>query len=567
MIRGITFAEQLITSDDFSHFMHTFLNKANGVTKGCEISAADTNIYIQKGYFIQFGRMVQIVGTETIETPEVQSGTLYCRLVFEIDLSKNNTAESFSQGYFKTLSSASGYPEVTQQDLDSGGTIYQVTWATYVKGVEGISNFRDVRPILNLEAVWNAVSSQNASYKTEFDEYFALQKSVIEQMIMDLQDAGFASQESVNTLSAEVAETKKSVSDGKTLLAAAITAKRVAAAASDTFAVLAEKIGQIVLGSGNAAAGDVLKGKTFTNDDGVEYTGTLEDKSGTTQSATASIDTANSRLQMTIPATGKYSTASKIYAAYSAIRSLIGLTADKIWYNETILGLKSSRSGIVAKTYTPGTANQVIAAGTCNVGAQTIKGDANLVAANIKKGVKIFGVTGTWEGYIATNELIYNQGAEKVTFSAGVSSSNAAAPQARKDETCVTIYVGDNGSSSSGSIIYSYAGMVSKNPVSLSNIKTIRVTFNGTRIYTKPASNYIYVGVHSTDGGYSNCEKRKRLDQYTDGVYAWEIDKDFTLDLDVSGVTGSVYIKAGYYCGEMIHAGELMHIKKIQLLS
>lgn len=51
-----------------------------------------------------------------------------------------------------------------------------------------------------------------------------------------------------------------------------------------------------------------------------------------------------------------------------------------------------------AQTYTPGTANQTIAAGRWLTGAQTIKGDANLVAENIKKDVSIFGVTGTYEG-------------------------------------------------------------------------------------------------------------------------------------------------------------------------
>lgn len=46
-------------------------------------------------------------------------------------------------------------------------------------------------------------------------------------------------------------------------------------------------------------------------------------------------------------------------------------------------------------TYTPSTSNQTIAAGTYCSGAQTIKGDANLVAGNIKSGVSIFGVAGT----------------------------------------------------------------------------------------------------------------------------------------------------------------------------
>lgn len=46
-------------------------------------------------------------------------------------------------------------------------------------------------------------------------------------------------------------------------------------------------------------------------------------------------------------------------------------------------------------TYTPGTSNQTIVAGTYCSGAQTILGDANLIASNIKSGVSIFGVTGT----------------------------------------------------------------------------------------------------------------------------------------------------------------------------
>lgn len=50
-----------------------------------------------------------------------------------------------------------------------------------------------------------------------------------------------------------------------------------------------------------------------------------------------------------------------------------------------------------AQTITPGTSNKTIASGRYLTGTQTIKGDANLVAANIVKGVSIFGVTGTAE--------------------------------------------------------------------------------------------------------------------------------------------------------------------------
>lgn len=48
-----------------------------------------------------------------------------------------------------------------------------------------------------------------------------------------------------------------------------------------------------------------------------------------------------------------------------------------------------------ATTYTPGTSDQTISAGTYCSGVQTIKGDANLIPSNIVDGKTIFGVAGT----------------------------------------------------------------------------------------------------------------------------------------------------------------------------
>ena len=53
---------------------------------------------------------------------------------------------------------------------------------------------------------------------------------------------------------------------------------------------------------------------------------------------------------------------------------------------------------IEATEYIPGTSNQTIASGQYLNGAQTIKGDANLVAGNIKSGVSIFGISGSYAG-------------------------------------------------------------------------------------------------------------------------------------------------------------------------
>ena len=60
------------------------------------------------------------------------------------------------------------------------------------------------------------------------------------------------------------------------------------------------------------------------------------------------------------------------------------------------VSLTASVTTKAAATITPGTSNQTIAAGTYLTGAQTISGDADLTAANIKTGVQIFNVTGSY---------------------------------------------------------------------------------------------------------------------------------------------------------------------------
>lgn len=60
------------------------------------------------------------------------------------------------------------------------------------------------------------------------------------------------------------------------------------------------------------------------------------------------------------------------------------------------VSLTASVTTKAAATITPGTSNQTIASGTYLTGTQTISGDADLVAANIKAGVNIFNVAGTY---------------------------------------------------------------------------------------------------------------------------------------------------------------------------
>lgn len=72
-----------------------------------------------------------------------------------------------------------------------------------------------------------------------------------------------------------------------------------------------------------------------------------------------------------------------------------------------------------AATITPGTSNQTIASGTYLTGTQTISGDANLVAGNIKNGTTIFGVTGTYSGGGSKNVQAYFGRAQRTANSYG----------------------------------------------------------------------------------------------------------------------------------------------------
>ena len=116
---------------------------------------------------------------------------------------------------------------------------------------------------------------------------------------------------------------------------------------------------------GDATTADVAKGKTFTSASGLKVTGTHICSGG--------IDTSDAT-----------ATASDILSGKTAYVN-----------GSKVTGSISSKA---AATYTPGTEDQTIVSGQYLSGVQTIKGDANLVAGNIKSGVSIFGVAGSFEG-------------------------------------------------------------------------------------------------------------------------------------------------------------------------
>ena len=160
---------------------------------------------------------------------------------------------------------------------------------------------------------------------------------------------------------------------------------------------------------GNATAADVAEGKTFTSTAGLKVTGTAKASAPTLQSKTATPSTS----QQTITPDSGYDGLSSVTVEAMPTAALgtptisvdsagkITATVQQASAGYVEAGSKSATKQLTTKgaaTITPGTSDQTIASGTYLTGAQTIKGDANLVAGNIKSGVSIFGVAGSFEG-------------------------------------------------------------------------------------------------------------------------------------------------------------------------
>ena len=147
-------------------------------------------------------------------------------------------------------------------------------------------------------------------------------------------------------------------------------------------------------------AGDLLSGKQLIGQDGNIITGTIPSK--------ASTDISVSGRTVTVPA-GYYpsqarkSIASATQATPSITVSSNGLITASATQSAGYVssGTKSATKQLTTqsgKTVTPGTTQQTaVASGRYTTGTVYVAGDADLKAANIKKGVNIFGVAGTLE--------------------------------------------------------------------------------------------------------------------------------------------------------------------------
>lgn len=168
-----------------------------------------------------------------------------------------------------------------------------------------------------------------------------------------------------------------------------------------------------------------------------------------------------------------------------------------------------STSATTSKTYTlptnsggiitPGTSQKTaVAAGKYTTAATYVKGDSNLVAANIKSGVSIFGVSGTYEGSGSSSETYNTQDLiQNVTSETSATYINGLTfvDTADQIKSVVIVQTGDFDSINANEVIFGYVDKRSGQTVcaTKNSIGTILLDSTSNCIEAQKSGSTLYV--------------------------------------------------------------------------
>lgn len=277
---------------------------------------------------------------------------------------------------------------------------------------------------------------------------------------------------------------------------------------------------------GTAAPGHIISGYTgYVN--GSPITGTMTNNGtknytidcGGSQQIPAGYHTGNGAVTINSLAsqTQGTATAARIRSGYSGY-----VNGSKV---------NGSITDVSGGTYTPGTSNQTLAASGHYLASDiVVNGSSNLIASNIRKGVSIFGVTGT---YVKTPCDIYNAG----TFSNITSGFNNGGGY---NYATRSITLNDNSIDLYGSFVEETNGYVFGRTASVNltgNYSKLNIVASQSRGRAS-ATIHRLLGLASTTtvSELSGFARYATLDNTEASV---------TLSVNISGLKGTYYIYAG----------------------
>lgn len=337
----------------------------------------------------------------------------------------------------------------TVKNIDTT-TLYNQLEAWKSEEIQNFNSWRSTQEDLHQE--WYTTTTEQL--QVDFQTWFESIKGILDGdtlgnllgMIGDLQTLYTTNKDSLVSAINEVFQSGVNAKEG---MIQAINSKKTVSevTSEDNWDTITQRVIDIKEGSGNATVGDVIAGKTFTNDDGIEYTGTLN------------------------------------IGGTAAVGDVL---AGKTFTDDSKIiktGTMVNRGG--AQTITPGTSNKVLGSGYYS-GNITVKGDVNLIAGNIATGKSIFGVAGSANTiYIGAYTSLPSTGREGEL--AIITPTTGGRIWFSKDDISVTsisdgdIYIKDQASSSS----------VLNNTINLQGNKHIMYNFTIKDCLQRVGSSYV----------------------------------------------------------------------------
>ena len=134
---GVTFAKQKVTPADDAIVRRAIL--PDGILTGCALSYSGSTLTMAAGQLMVCGRQVKHPSAQNWAVSDATSG--YARLLLTIDLTRTASKETFDQvvDTIEYATSADGFSELEQADINSAGTKYQIAVCVVSLGTGGIT--------------------------------------------------------------------------------------------------------------------------------------------------------------------------------------------------------------------------------------------------------------------------------------------------------------------------------------------------------------------------------------------------------------------------------------------
>lgn len=164
----------------FALFIDTFLDGKCGISNKYKekmaVTKSGSTLTIASGCVCIRGRFIE-EDTSTSITAETDNA--YCKLVIEIDLSKENTDSQFVQADYKILKGVDSYPYLTQTDIVANNNgVYQFELAQFRTTTAGIVDFVDKRTYLDFKSLYSSMETEYREVLQELQEELSSAKDL-----------------------------------------------------------------------------------------------------------------------------------------------------------------------------------------------------------------------------------------------------------------------------------------------------------------------------------------------------------------------------------------------------